>query len=157
MKSHELLKRVVETVGAKQVAHDLGVSASLVHKWCAEPPADPGEDGSGARNPLDRLLSLVDSTGDRSPIEWLCSQVGGYFVEAPAPEEGTADGEYFEQIQKLLAEFSSLLHVMSESIVDDGRIDAREAATIRAQLQRLQGRGEAFVRACERGRFDPER
>ena len=155
MKSHEVLKRVVETVGAKRVAHDLGVSTSLVYKWCAEPPADLGEDGSGARNPLDRLVSLVDSTGDRSPIEWLCSEVGGYFVEAPVPDEETADAEYIRQIQALIAEFSSLLQVMSESIVDDGRIDAREADTIRGHLQRLHGRSEAFVRACEQGVFDP--
>ena len=157
MKSHEVLKRVVESVGAKQVAGDLGVSSSLVYKWCAEPPSDAGEHGSGARNPLDRLVSLVDSTGDRSPIEWLCSQVGGYFVESPEPEERPVDTEYIRQYQRLLAEFSSLLQIMSESIVDDGRIDAGEAESIRAQLQKLQGCGEAFVRACECGRFDPER
>ena len=157
MKSHEVLKQVVETVGAKHVAHDLGVSSSLVYKWCAEPPADPGEDGSGARNPLDRLVSLVSSTDNRSPIEWLCSQVGGYFVEAPRPDEETADTKYVMQIQALLADFSSLLQVSSESIINDGRIDVGEAATIRAQFQKLQGRSEAFVRACEEGHFDPDR
>ena len=62
-----------------------------------------------------------------------------------------------EQIQTLLVEFSCLLQLTSEPIADDGRTDAREASTIRSQLQRLQGRGETFVRACERGRFDPER
>ena len=128
-----------------------------MYKWCAEPPADPGEDGSGARNPLDRLVSLVRSTDDRSPIEWLCSQVGGYFVEAPRPDEQTADTEYVMQIQVLLAEFSGLLQAFSESIINDGRIDVGEAATIRAQFQKLQGRSEAFVRACEEGRFDPDR
>ena len=45
MKSHEVLKRVVESVGTKQVAHDLGVSSSLVYKWCSEPAKELGEDG----------------------------------------------------------------------------------------------------------------
>ena len=46
---------------------------------------------------------------------------------------------------------------MSDSIAHEGRIDQREAAEIRRQWQRLQGRGEAFVRACESGHFDPKR
>ena len=63
MKSHEILKTVVESVGVKHVASDLGVSTSLVYKWCARP--DPSPTGSGARNPLDRLVTLFESTGDR--------------------------------------------------------------------------------------------
>ena len=44
--------------------------------------------------------------------------------------------------------------------VDDfsrARIDATEATRIRKEWQRLQGRGEAFVFACEQGYFDPDR
>ncbi len=37
MKSHEVLKQVIEEVGAKRVAADLKVSNSLVYKWCQEP------------------------------------------------------------------------------------------------------------------------
>lgn len=157
MKSHEVLKSVVERAGAKQVAHDLGVSSSLVYKWCADPPSEPGAEGSGARNPLDRLISMVESTGDRRPIEWLCSRVGGYFVESPSEEDLHVDAEYVKNTQRLLARFSELLQVLSESIASEGRIDEGEAARIRAQWQRLQGRGEAFVQACESGVFDPTR
>ncbi len=35
--------------------------------------------------------------------------------------------------------------------------DEVEADEIRTQWQRLQGYGESFVRACEAGRFDPQR
>ena len=48
MKSHEVLKGVVESVGAKQVAHDLGVSTSLIYKWCEGPPEN-ARDGSGTQ------------------------------------------------------------------------------------------------------------
>ncbi len=50
-----------------------------------------------------------------------------------------------------------MLQVMSDSIAHEGRVDAREAAEIRRQWHRLQARGEAFVRACEDGNFDPDR
>ena len=157
MKSHEMLKRVIEGVGAKQVAHDLRVSNSLVYKWCSEPPADLTDDRSGARNPLDRVLQLVESTEDRRPIEWLCGQVGGFFVESSTPEEDPVDSRYIDHTRTLLFEFSELLQVMSDSIANEGRIDADESIEIRRQWQRLQGRGEGFVRACEEGLFDPAR
>ncbi len=155
MRSDEVLKRVVEDVGVKSVAADLGVSTSLVYKWCARPAS--GLTGSGARNPLDRLLSLVESTGNRHAVEWLCAQVGGYFVESTEAAHGEVDAHYIRHTQTLLAEFSDLLQVMSDSIASEGRVDRREANAIRQQWHRLQARGEAFVRACEAGQFDPER
>ena len=155
MKSHEVLKRVVESVGTKQVAHDLGVSSSLIYKWCAEPASKLGEEGSGARNPLDRLVGLVESTGDRSAIEWLCTRVGGCFVENPDLESVAVDAEYIRETQSLLKEFADLMRVVSESVIDDGRVDQEEAGAMRAQFRRLQARAEAFVRACEQGVFDP--
>lgn len=157
MKSHELLKRVVENVGTKQVAHDLRVSSSLVYKWCTEPPAVVGDDGSGARNPLDRILQLLQSTGDRRLLEWLCGEAGGYFADRVHPDSEPMDQRYIDQTRKLLGQFSELLQVMSEAIAHEGRIDRAEAAEIRRQWQRLQGRGEGFVRACEDGVFDPDR
>ncbi len=157
MKSHEVLKVVIEEVGAKRVASDLKVSSSLVYKWCQEPPEDITDERSGARNPLDRLVALVESTGDRRPVEWLCSWAGGFFVEGAQVGEERIDKRYIDHTRALLGEFSELLEVMSDSIAHEGRIDEREAAEIRRQWQRLQGRGEAFVRACESGHFDPKR
>jgi hypothetical protein len=157
MKSHEVLKQVIEAVGTKQVAGDLKVSSSLVYKWCADPVVDGERDPSGARNPLDRILELCGSTGDRRAIEWLCGQVGGYFVETPKAPLAEAPTECIRHTQSLLAEFSSLLQVISESIANEDRIDAEESAQIRRQWQQLQSQGEAFVRACEGGHFDPSR
>lgn len=157
MKSHEVLKQVIEAVGTKHVASDLKVSSSLVYKWCAEPMVDGERDPSGARNPLDRVLHLCDSTGDRRAVEWLCEQVGGYFVGSPKVDLAEVPTECIRHTQSLLAEFSSLLQVISESIANEDRIDEDESKQIRHQWQQLQSQGEAFVRACESGLFDPAR
>ena len=158
MKSHEILRHVIESVGAKRVAADLKVSSSLVYKWCAEPLDEDGDrDPSGARNPLDRIIHLCDATADRRPVEWLCEQVGGYFVETPNVEIDDAVEDCIRQTQALLAEFSNLLQVISDSIANEGRIDEHEARAIRRRWNQLQSQGEGFVRGCERGLFDPSR
>lgn len=158
MKSHEVLRQTIESVGTKQVASDLKVSSSLVYKWCAEPLDDDGErDPSGARNPLDRVIQMCESTGDRRAVEWLCTEVGGYFVESPEVDLSEIPNECIRQTQSLLAKFSTLLQVISESIANEGRIDNDESRQIRTQWHQLQSQGEAFVRACEGGLFDPTR
>jgi hypothetical protein len=156
MKSHDVLKRVVEAIGTKQVASDLKVSTSLVYKWCAEPPAKLGDDASGARNPLDRLIQLYQSTNDRRPIEWLCNQADGFFVLSVETEPETIDEAYVSHTQRLLSEFSELLHTVADSMAHEGRIDAPESTQIRAKWQSLQSCAESFVQACERGNFDRE-
>lgn len=154
MKSHEVLREAIESVGAKQVAFDLRVSSSLVYKWCSE----PGDvDASGARNPLDRVLQLCESTRSRAPAEWLCAQLGGYFVDDPDAEPEELDAEFLRQTQHMVERFSKLLAVMSSSIANEGRIDAEEAASIRREWRELQSHGEALVRGCEAGIFDPAR
>ena len=85
------------------------------------------------------------------------AQSGGCFVETIEPREELVDTQYLDQVQALVVEFSQFLRVLSQSITDDGRIDAEEAGSIRTRLQRLEARGEAIVQACEQGIFDPER
>jgi hypothetical protein len=158
MKSHEVLKQAIDVVGTKQVASDLKVSTSLVYKWCAEPTdADGDRDPSGARNPLDRVIQICESTGDRSAVEWLCAQQDGYFVENPDADLSDIPSECIRHTQSLLGEFSQLLQLISESLGNEGRIDEKESRQIRRQWHELQSQGEAFVRGCESGVFDPER
>jgi hypothetical protein len=102
-------------------------------------------------------VSLLASTDDRRPIEWLCGQAGGLFVVPLHASDSEVDKRYIDHTRKLLAEFSDLLQVMSDSMAHENRIDEAEADEIRTQWQRLQGYGESFVRACEAGRFDPQR
>lgn len=157
MKSHEVLKKVVEGVGTKQVAYDMRVSTSLVYKWCADPGLDSKREASGTRNPLDRILHLVEATGDPLPIIWLCEQVDGHFIEDPDIPDEELDAECIRHTQVLLEKFTKLLQVISESIANESRIDEEESVDIRASWQELQRQAETFVRGCERGTFDPAR
>ncbi|RMG16268.1 MAG: hypothetical protein D6731_06530 [Planctomycetota bacterium] len=129
------------------MAADLKVSQSLVYKWCSQ-------DESGARNPLDRLRGIVLSTRDTGPVEWLCKQFGGTFVEDPPTNLDDFDAEYIAHTQHMLQNFSELLRVISESIHDDQTVDRREAEEIRQQWERLKRYAETFVAACEAGLFD---
>jgi Phage regulatory protein CII (CP76) len=147
MESHQVLRKAVEVVGAKKVASELRVSSSLVYKWCEE-------DTSGARNPLDRLVGIIDTTGSTDPLHWLCKQAQGYFVKDPEVELATFDSQYIGHTQKMLKNFSELLSVMSESMSNDGVIDDAEAKRIRAEWERLKAYSETFVAACEKGLFN---
>jgi len=154
MESYEILKQAVEKVGAKRVAAAMGVSTSLVYKWC-ERAGDP-EDTSGARNPLDRLRVLLESTGDDAILQWVCQCGDGYFVCNPAIASDRPSTEYVAHTQKMLQDFSDLLRVMSESIANDGVVDCREAKRIRKEWEDLKRYGEQFVHACEEGLFCAE-
>ncbi len=148
MESHEVLRAAVDTVGAKKVAHDLKVSSSLVYKWCQEQ-----DEASGARNPLDRIREIVECTDSTGPVEWLCRSAGGYFVPDPAVELNDFDAEYMQHTQRMLQNFSDLLRVISESMLNDGSVDRSEADRIRSEWDRLKGYAETFVSACEQGLF----
>ncbi len=153
MKSHEIMKSVVGVVGTKEVAFALNTSASLVYKWCA--PWNPEDRAGTTRNPLDRVLELVECTDDRRPVEWLCREVGGIYVDPSSIEsEVDLDAECIRHTQTLLSEFSDLLQVISLAMADESGIDRAEAEQIREKWHRLQSQGETFVRACERGLFN---
>ena len=148
--SHEVLKKSVSDLGVKSVASDLGLSTSLIYKWCQ--PND-SEDASGADNPLDRLASIYELTGDRGPVEWLCRQADGYFVEN-VPTEDIERIPLLHMTRRIVREFSELLDVLTESIENDGKIDLDEAAKIRKEWEELKSSAESFVSSCEKGLYN---
>ncbi|MBK8914666.1 MAG: hypothetical protein IPM64_08735 [Phycisphaerales bacterium] len=153
MESFEVLRDAIERVGVKTLAAKLKVSAALVYKWCQPPPRNQS-DGSGARNPLDRLHLVYRETHDRGIVEWLCRKAGGYFVANPSVEPHARDAELLGGTQRLVQQFSSLLGEVSRSIGNDGRITASEAESIRRAWDALKGHTERFVVSCERGLYD---
>ena len=157
MESYEVLRKAVEEVGAKGVAGDMKVSPSLVYKWCQPPTEEDGEEASGARNPLDRVQALLESTGDSDLIGWICQRAGGFFVRNPEASAGRIDAEYIGHTQRIIEDFSNLLRAVSDAIADDGQVDSKEAMRIRDEWRKLKQYGEAFVCACERGLFDGTR
>jgi hypothetical protein len=152
MESFEVLKQAVDEVGAKYVASEMGLSTSLVYKWCERPPEEDG-DASGARNPLDRVASLMGCTKRDELPSWVCEQAGGFFVRNPEVRGDAVNQEFIARTQRIIQDFSELLAVVSQSMADDNRIDREEAGQIRRKWQSLKQYGEEFVCACELGMF----
>jgi hypothetical protein len=147
MESHEVLRRALRKTSPKAVAADLGVSLSLVYKW-AEKPSD---DGSGSRNPLDRLLQIIDLSGDTGITEWLCRQQGGHFVKNPDVSDVQID-HVLPATQEIIGQFSDLLNQISAAAADHS-VTPQEASEIRQCWDKLKSYAEAFVRSCEAGNF----
>jgi hypothetical protein len=147
MQSHELLREVFTRTSVKQVAADLHLSLSLVYKW-AEP--DEGA-GSGAANPLDRIETLVRSTGDTRIVQWICERAGGFFIKNPKTQ-WPHPHFLIPATNQVVQEFADLLAVVAAAAADN-RISASEAKTIRARWEELKCATEGFVRCCEEGNF----
>lgn len=147
MESHEVLRQALRKTSPKAVASDLGVSLSLVYKW-AEKPSD---DGSGSRNPLDRLLQIIELSGDTGIIEWLCRQQGGHFVKNPEVNGHQID-HVLPATQEIIGQFSDLLNEISDA-AEDHSVSPQEADEIRRCWDKLKSYAEAFVRSCEAGDF----
>ncbi len=147
MESHDVLKKALQKTTPKAVAANLGVSLSLVYKW-AEKPAD---DAAGNRNPLDRLLQIIELSGDNAIVDWLCLRQGGYFVKDPEVS-GMQVEHVMPATQEMIRHFSELLNQISDAAVDHS-VTKGEADDIRETWDKLKSHVEAFVRACEKGDF----
>lgn len=147
MDSHEVLKRALRKTTPKAVAAELGVSLSLVYKWAEK----PSETGSGSFNPLDRLLQIIDLSGDTGIVEWLCRQQGGHFVKDP-DVSNLQVSHVLPATQVIIGQFSDLLNEISGAAADQSVCKA-ESVAIRQCWDKLKSYAEAFVRACENGDF----
>lgn len=151
-KSHEVLKKAITQCGAKSVATDMGLSQSMIYKWC-QPSGEP--DSSGADNPLDRLLDVCRLTGDNSMIDWLCQQTGSFRVEnLPVKPEVDIEQSVLKNTQVILKGFSEVLEAVTESYANGQRIDLQESERIRREWEKMKSVAEQFVCACEKGVFN---
>jgi hypothetical protein len=148
MESHEIIRDAVDKTGPKAVAAELGLSLSLIYKWAQAAE----EDGSGSRNPLDRVLQLVEVTSDHSLIQWLCVRTGGYFVHNRHTEN--KDGyEVVPATNEIVQQFAELLREITMAALDQS-IAEEESERIRKRWEELKRYTEGFVRCCEDGNFD---
>lgn len=147
MESHHVLKQALQKTSPKAVAADLGVSLSLVYKWTEK----PNDDGIGSKNPLDRLLQIIQLSGDTGIVEWLCRKQGGSFVLDPDVSGHQID-HVLPATQEILCQFSDLLNKVSNA-ASDHSVTRDEAVDIRQCWDKLKSYTEAFVRGCENGDF----
>lgn len=151
MKSHEVIKQAISNDSVKTIAARMGLSTSLVYKWCEEPSLDEDPDQSGARNPLDRVAELHRLTGDSAIVSWICEHANGFFVENPKnirPDEVVSS--ILISTQGMIKEFSDLLDEISRAI-RDGKVNPVESERIRREWEQLKGKAETFVIRCEQG------
>lgn len=146
VESHEVLRQALEEVGPKEVAAALNLSISLVYKWM-QPSED---DGSGAINPLDRVLQVHKVTKSDAMIQWLCRKAGGFFVKNPRADKG--DFQLMPATQKIVMQFAEMLAEISQAAVDH-QVTDKEASKIRHEWDELKRYTEGFVRCCEAGDF----
>jgi hypothetical protein len=148
MESHEVLRNAFAKTSPKAVASDLGISLSLVYKWAEK----QSEDGSGSRNPLDRLIKIIELSEDLRIVEWLCQQTGGYFVRNP--KSSCQKGfQVLPATNEIVGQFSVLLQQISTAALDHS-ISKKEAKEIRECWDKLKSYAEGFVRCCEEGDYD---
>jgi len=147
MKSHELLREVIEKCSPKQMAADLGVSLSLIYKW-AEPQE---ETGSGATNPLDRVEAILRCTNDDRIVQWLCERRGGFFIKNPKIHWPHPES-LVPATNEIVQEFADMLSAIALA-AGDNKISKQEARNIRARWEELKQVTELFVHCCENGNF----
>jgi hypothetical protein len=154
MKSHEVLKQAISEKSIKAMAAKMGLSTSLVYKWCQEPPVEEDPDQSGAKNPLDRVAEIYRLTGDTAIIAWLCEQAGGYYVQnLKSTSSETVGRSVLSNTQEMIKDFSDLLSEVSAAVKDGSGIDEKEAVRIRREWEQLKRKAESFVVGCEKGVF----
>lgn len=147
MESHEVLRHALSKTSPKAVAAELGVSLSLVYKWAEK----PNDNATNSKNPLDRVLEIIDLSGDNGIVEWLCRRQNGHFV--PDPDvDGVKVDHVLPATQEIIGQFSDLLEQITDA-ADDHSVTRQEADEIRLCWDKLKSYAEAFVRACEAGDF----
>lgn len=151
--THRVLKQAVDRAGPKRVARALDISLSLVYKWTQPARTKDNPTASGARNPLDKLLTIFELSQDLELIHFICQAARGYYTPNPVPH-GTSRINFVTETVSALNEFADMLQFAEKSLTNDGSIDDLEAQRLRQQWNRLKGRLEHFVTSCEEGRFN---
>ena len=121
MKSHQVIKESCKKRGIKSIASEIGVSSSLMYKWSQ--PYDGS--GSGSKNPLDRIVELINAIQAPTVIEWICEQSGGYFVRDPESQQ-EENFEVMPATNEIVAQFSALLGEISQA-AQDNTIEKKES------------------------------
>src|SRR4030095_7056757 len=120
MQSHEVLREVLKSTSAKQIASDLNCALSLIYKSTEPPVADTTNS-----NPLDRVDQLLETTKDPRIIHWLCQRAGGFFIKNPKLHHAHPDF-LIPATNEIVQEFADLLAVIATS-ARDNQINEAEA------------------------------
>jgi hypothetical protein len=128
----------------REIAKSLNISPAMLYKWREAPTK-----GSGHLNPLDRVATLISTTGDERIVDWLAHKSGGHFTK---DEIHTSSPELFRASNSLIKDFSLLITEVVNACEDE-HISPAESVVLREKWNSLRKRAEGFVRACEKGTY----
>lgn len=148
MKSHELLRTLLEHRNAKELASETHLSTSTIYKW-TQPPT---EGGSGTVNPLDRVEQLIQHTDAEAIAQWLCERAGGFFVKNTGTTQEHHSISIINATNKIVQEFAEMLGLIAAAATDSS-VGSVETRAIRSRWQELKSVTEEFVMSCEQGDF----
>ena len=148
MKSHELLRTLLQHRNAKELASETNLSTSTIYKW-TQPPTDGG---SGTVNPLDRVEQLIQHTDAEAVAQWLCERAGGFFVKNTGATKENHSISIIKATNKIVQEFAEMLALIATAATDSSVTD-EETRAIRSRWQELKSVTEEFVICCEQGDF----
>lgn len=151
--THLVLKNAVDRAGPKRISRALDVSLSLVYKWTQPPRTKKNPNASGARNPLDKLVTIFHLSQDLEIIHFLCRVARGYYTSNPQHASAQAQN-FVSATVSSLNDFADMIQHAEKSLTNDGEIDDNEAKKLRKMWDKLKGRLESFVVACEEGQFN---
>ena len=112
MEAHDVMRTVLKTTSAKQIAAGMNLSLSLVYKW-AEPPVEGVPSGS----PLDRVGQLVRISKDPRVAQWVCEQADGFFIRNPPDQP--LDRTLIPATNDIVQEFADMLAYIAQSSSDN--------------------------------------
>jgi hypothetical protein len=155
MKSYEVLKTVLKTTSAKQIAAEMGLSLSLIYRWTEAPPQGAGT--SASNNPLDRVEQLLAATrsntaphGDTRIVQWVCEKAGGFYIKNSI--SGSPNMNLIPAMNSIVQDFADMLYEIAAACADQ-RVEPSEAKVIRKHWEDLKSVTEGFVQAAEKGVF----
>ena len=128
----------------REIAKSLNISPAMLYKWREAPSK-----GSGHLNPLDRVATLISTTGDERIVDWLAHKSGGHIIRE---ESHSASPELFRASNALIKDFSLLITEVVNAC-EDQQISPAESVGLREKWNSLRKRAEGFVRACEKGTY----
>jgi hypothetical protein len=130
----------------KQLAPLMGASESLLYKW-----VETGE--QHRTNPAEHMVALTRATGDFAVVDSVCHGLDGTFVPDPLAR-GPVPPDLSKARCALMLHLGEFVAAVARAVIT-GSISPSHARVVRQCWNKLKSAGEAFVRACERGTFQP--
>ena len=141
----KLMRKVVLQGPPKKLAIETGIPESTLYHWY--------EEGEHARTcPMEYLVAIYQSTGDRRLVIHFCTECGGYFVPNAPADPLPADDDLVQVLGRMddaHADFEKAL----ARVKKQGGFTLDDQRRVRKRWNRYQSKVEGILRGAKHGRF----